>query len=76
MPQQVKSSRAEPGAQASRRAYFGDTHGWRDTPVLSRADLGGGRTGPIIIDEYDTTCVVPPDARAELDGAGNIVITL
>ena len=76
VPQQVKSSRAEPGAQASRRAYFGDTHGWRDTPVLSRADLGGGRTGPIIIDEYDTTCVVPPDARAELDGAGNIVITL
>ena len=76
VPQQVKSSRAEPGAQASRRAYFGDTHGWRDTPVLSRADLAGGRTGPIIIDEYDTTCVVPPDARAELDGAGNIVITL
>ena len=76
VPQQVKSSRAEPGAQASRRAYFGDTHGWRDTPVLSRADLSGGRTGPIIIDEYDTTCVVPPGARAELDGAGNIVITL
>ena len=76
VPQHVKSSRAEPGAQASRRAYFGDTHGWRDTPVLSRADLSSGRTGPIIIDEYDTTCVVPPGAHAELDGAGNIVITL
>ena len=76
VPQQVKSSRAEPRAQASRRAYFGDTHGWHDTPVLSRADLAPGRTGPLIVDEYDTTCVVPPGARAELDGAGNIVITL
>ncbi|MCX7365558.1 MAG: hydantoinase/oxoprolinase family protein, partial [Alphaproteobacteria bacterium] len=76
VPQQVKSSRAEPPAQASRNAYFGDTHGWRETPVLSRADLASGRTGPLIVDEYDTTCVVPPDARAELDGAGNIVITL
>ncbi len=76
VPTQVKSSRAEPTAQASRRAYFGDSHGWHDTPVLSRADLSPGRSGPIIIDEYDTTCVVPPDARAELDSAGNIVITL
>ena len=76
VPQQVKSSRAEPRAQASRRAYFGDTHGWHDTPVLSRADLAPGRTGPLIVDEYDTTCVVPPGARAELDGAGTIVITL
>ncbi len=76
VPQQVKSSRAEPTAQASRRAYFGDTHGWHDTPVLSRADLATGRIGPLIVDEYDTTCVVPPDARAELDSAGNIVITL
>ncbi len=76
VPQQVKSSRAEPRAQASRRAYFGDTHGWHDTPVLSRANLAAGRIGPLIIDEYDTTCVVPPGARAELDGAGNIVITL
>jgi N-methylhydantoinase A len=76
VPQSVKSSRAEPGAQAARKAYFGDAHGWQDTPVLARADLASGRTGPLIVDEYDPTCVVPPGARAELDGAGNIVITL
>lgn len=76
VPQTVRSSRPESSAQSSRRAYFGDTHGWHDTPVLSRADLASGRTGPLIIDEYDTTCVVPPGARAELDAAGNIVITL
>jgi N-methylhydantoinase A len=76
VPQNVKSSRAEPAAQASRKAWFGDQHGWLDTPVLSRADLATGRTGPLIVEEYDTTCVVPPGAHAERDSAGNIVITL
>jgi N-methylhydantoinase A len=76
VPQQVRSSRPEPAAQASRPAYFGDQHGWLKTPVLSRADLASGRSGPLIVEEYDATCVVPPDARAERDGAGNIVIIL
>ena len=59
-----------------RRAYFGPEHGWLETPVLSRGDLASGRAGPLIVEEYDATCVVPPGARAELDAAGNIVIAL
>ena len=58
-----------------RKAYFGD-HGWLETPVVSRADLATARSGPLIVEEYDSTCVVPPGARAERDAAGNIVITL
>ena len=43
----------------------------------SRArDLRDGRAGPLIVEEYDATCLVPPGARAELDAAGNIVIEL
>jgi N-methylhydantoinase A len=76
VPQNVRPSRVETKGQASRRAWFGDKHGWMDTPVVSRADLAETKTGPLIIDEYDTTCVVPPGARAERDSAGNIVITL
>ncbi|KAF0104155.1 MAG: N-methylhydantoinase A [Rhodospirillaceae bacterium] len=77
VPRNVRPSRVEvKGQQTSRRAWFGDKHGWRDTPVVSRADLADAMNGPLIIDEYDTTCVVPPGARAERDGAGNIVITL
>ncbi|WP_295138701.1 hydantoinase/oxoprolinase family protein [uncultured Reyranella sp.] len=76
VPRNVRPSRAEVKSQASRRAWFGDKHGWMDTPVVSRADLAEAKTGPLIIDEYDTTCVVPPGARAERDSAGNIVITL
>ena len=76
VPRNVRPSRAEVKSQASRHAWFGDKHGWMDTPVVSRADLAEAKTGPLIIDEYDTTCVVPPGARAERDSAGNIVITL
>ncbi|MBO3704057.1 MAG: hypothetical protein J5W83_16235 [Candidatus Accumulibacter sp.] len=76
VPQNVHPSRAEATGQASRRAWFGDKHGWMETPVVSRADLAGGRTGPLIVDEYDTTCVVPPGTRAERDSAGDIVMTL
>ncbi|HMK79771.1 MAG TPA: hydantoinase/oxoprolinase family protein [Xanthobacteraceae bacterium] len=63
------------GPGAPRQAYFGE-HGWIETPVLARADLAGGRTGPLIVEEYDATCLVPPGAHAALDAGGNIVITL
>jgi N-methylhydantoinase A len=47
-----------------------------DTPVLKRSELATGRSGPLIIEEYDATCVIPPDAFAMLDAGGNIVIEL
>jgi N-methylhydantoinase A len=75
VPEQVATDRPE-RAQAARRAYFGAEHGWLETPVLTRADLAAGRDGPLIVEEYDSTCVVPPGARAERDGTGNIVLTL
>jgi N-methylhydantoinase A len=74
IPREVVTNRALP-AGAPRKAYFGE-HGWMETPVLRRADLAGGRTGPLIVEEYDATCVVPPGARGALDAGGNIVIEL
>jgi N-methylhydantoinase A len=68
-----------PGAvvdRVPRRVYFGPKVGWLETPVLDRADLATPRRGPCIVEEYDATCVVPPDARAGLDDHGNIVIDL
>src|SRR5262249_41000144 len=59
-----------------RRAYFGPVHGWRDTSVFNRADLAGPRTGPCIVEEYDSTCIVPPGEEASLDRFGNIAIEL
>lgn len=69
-------SRPAGAAERSREAYFGPESGWLDTPVLARADLATARKGPLIVEEYDTTCVVPPGAEAILDPHDNIVITL
>jgi N-methylhydantoinase A len=63
-------------AEPVRRAYFGPVHGWRDANVLNRADLAEPRMGPCIIEEYDSTCIVPPGARASLDRFGNIAIDM
>jgi len=76
VPERVLQSRTEAKGGPPRRAYFGTQHGWIDTPLLSRAELARKRAGPIIIEEYDATCLVPPDAAAALDTAGNIVIEI
>ena len=76
VPQRVRSSRAEPVPPPPRQAYFGPTHGWIETPILRRADLKAPRAGPLIVEEYDATCVIPPGATAILDPGGNIVIEL
>jgi N-methylhydantoinase A len=61
----------------TRAAYFGRQLGRIDTPVIARRDLAGGkRAGPLIVEEYDSTCLVPPGCAASLDGLGNIVIAI
>jgi N-methylhydantoinase A len=75
IPERLKPSRAEPQPPPPRRAYFGEA-GWLETPIVRRSDLTRERRGPFIIEEYDATCVVPPDATASLDAAGNVVIAL
>jgi N-methylhydantoinase A len=64
-------------AASTRLAYFGRKHGLVETPVIERAALAAApRPGPVIIEEYDATCVVPPDASVRLDAGGNIEVRL
>ena len=59
----------------TRNAYYGDPHGWMETPILGREDLSGApRHGPLIIEEYDSTTVVRPGWSAALDGWNNIIL--
>ena len=45
------------------------------TPILRRSEAGRHPgTGPLIIEEYDATCLVLPGWRADLDSAGNIAL--
>jgi N-methylhydantoinase A len=62
--------------ERARGAYFGEPHGWLPTPVIARRALTTRRMGPLIIEEYDATTVVPPGTAASLDAGGNIVIDL
>ena len=65
------------GPDGGREVYFGPATGLVDTPVIGRGRLGlESRTGPMIIEEYEGTCVVPPDCTARLDGLGNVIIEL
>jgi 5-oxoprolinase (ATP-hydrolysing)/N-methylhydantoinase A len=50
---------------AKRRADFGN--GPTDTPVRARLELLEPQAGPVLIDEYDTTIVVPPGWTGRLD---------
>jgi N-methylhydantoinase A len=60
-----------------RSVYFGPGHGRLDTHVVSRRSLGATpRRGPLLVQEYDTTIVVPPDCEARLDPHGNVVIAI
>ena len=55
-----------------RLAWFADA-GWMETEVVDRAGLAGGmRSGPLIVQEYDATCLVPKGWTASVDGFGNI----
>lgn len=61
----------------NRRCYFGRETGWLEVPVLSREGLRGeSESGPLIIEEYDTTILVPPRCTALRDEWGNIVIQM
>lgn len=62
-------------AASTRPVYFGQHGGWHDTPVVRRGpDLP--ELGPMVIEEYDTTLVVPPLARVRLDEIGSVRIDL
>src|SRR5207237_10647492 len=51
----------ERDATGTRVADFGPIHGELVTPVVARAALAAEpRPGPLLVDEYDTTVVVPP----------------
>ena len=68
----------EPGTPSEvRPVYFGTT-GWVDTPVYDRDALAAGTqfAGPAIVNQLDSTTVVPPFSRAEIDEWLNIRIYL
>ena len=75
MPEHLELPAAAGSNLAARNVYFGPNWGWSDTPVVSRAGLAGNSAqGPLIIEEYDSTTVVPPGWSASVDQSSNIIL--
>ena len=64
--------------KGARRAWFPDLGGWVATPVYDRYALAAGNAveGPALIEERESTVVVGPGDRVEVDANGNLVADL
>lgn len=76
IPDRLEMTAASRGrGERQRKVYFGARHGWLDTEIVDRAELRGQRrAGPLLVEEYDSTTVVPPGWRAAIDERMNIIL--
>ncbi|MEZ5101564.1 MAG: hydantoinase/oxoprolinase family protein [Thermoleophilia bacterium] len=73
----AEQARREVVAERTRDVHF-EGHGWVPTRVLDRLGLrpGDELEGPCVVEELDTTLVMPPGTSGRVDDVGNIVIAL
>ncbi|MFI4951792.1 MAG: hydantoinase/oxoprolinase family protein [Burkholderiales bacterium] len=77
IPDRLELDHGRAGVDATRAAYFGPEFGSIETPVCVRSAVGTQwRDGPLLIEEFDSTTVVPPDGRARLSKWDTIEIEL
>lgn len=59
----------------TREVWF---EGWIETAIYERdkLPLGAAFSGPAIIEQLDTTTVVEPDNKVEVDDVGNLIVTV
>ena len=68
-------ARVEAGDGARRPVYFGPEVGRIEVPVVGRDWIGAAwREGPFIVEEYDSTTVVPPGCRVRAVDWGALLI--
>ncbi len=62
--------------KGGRRAYFPEARGYVDCPVYDRYALAAGATltGPAIVEERESTTVLPPGATATVDEYANLLV--
>jgi N-methylhydantoinase A len=75
IPDQLDIPSTTNGVQSERPVYFGPGHGFIDAPIISRGSLSDkAMSGPLIIEEYDSTTVVPPGWKASIDQWRDVVL--
>ena len=60
----------------TRSVFFFESRGFLTCPVYARPHLGAGAalTGPAVVEQYDTTTLIPPDCQATVDRFGTLVL--
>ncbi len=78
LPQADVVPKVQPVASGmSRPAYFGPLHGMLPTLVVARSQVGPDLwPGPLIVEEYDATSVIPPGCSIRRDARNNLLITV
>jgi N-methylhydantoinase A len=66
------------GLKGRRRAWFPETSGWTDCDVYDRYALAPGArlTGPAIIEERESTSVLPPGTSGTVDEYANVIVEI
>jgi N-methylhydantoinase A len=59
-----------------RHAYLPENGGWGDIPLYDRARLTAGveMFGPAVVEQMDSTTLILPGQRAEVDRFGNLIV--
>ena len=68
----------DPGEPRETRLVFFGELGWLETPVYERESVPAGAmfSGPAIVDQFDSTTMIPPNTTAVIDEWTNILIHL
>lgn len=67
---------SESAIKGERQVYFAETGGFAPVPVYDRDGLATGETfaGPAIVEERESTLVVPPGWTARLHASGSLIL--
>lgn len=74
----ASEARASSPLRGTRQAYFPEFGGYGECAVYDRYALVAGETitGPAIIEERESTTVLPPGNTAAVSAEGNLIVTL
>ncbi len=69
---------AEHAKMGERAVYFQEKDGFVPTDVYLRSKLGASAEieGPAIVEQMDSTVVIPPGINARVDDIGNLILTI